>query len=563
MWLMLGFMLTGMTGPSCTQSEHPLSSPEDGFVDPYLVGTWYSAWISEEGLLDAETVFAIVEITADGEMRVVDYEADNDAPDIYRAWSTRLGADKYLNLQLIECPGCDEDGQRAVESGRCAYIIFRYFTYLPTDVLEEEFSDEELRLIQTPFDAMRGDLALYQYMDNSVVKDAIEAGEVEGEAECEDCVRTGACLAADERELRQFVAPRADELFISDIGMVSRHRTIERTADGLPIGMSRSTTSYWIENEGDFLITSASNKTILAVGTEAELGQDQYAIFSFEDQRLAGAVYSPIEEAPLLQRTVWRLINPWAEESESAFTEVWLRVIDGRHSASLLEEDKEALRICIADLEQEAFGDEQAAAEALTACMQERGRQLVMGKRPVQFDWPECTVSLSRSVNEGAQPPGPRPYHYWIPRHRACIDHENTTVSGRFVLIDSDEPLLVSDVILKWEERLIPRHGFEFEIQGPTRAAAVQIGNEDRPIVGEIGCAPVGTFQPEECGAPQDEWCRLDTIEVEGEGQLRCVNSHCRGNCMFHVVSDVRREDFAELVEFEEPEEIVIVGEED
>ena len=55
---------------------------------------------------------------------------------------------------------------------------------------------------------------------------------------------------------------------------------------------------------------------------------------------------------------------------------------------------------------------------------------------------------------------------------------------------DTDEPLLVSDVIMTRHDMIAAVDGFEFLMRESELAGVVHAENGGRPIVGQIGCAP-------------------------------------------------------------------------
>jgi hypothetical protein len=205
--------LTGMDG-GCTQSELPLSSRDDGFADHYLVGTWHELEISEDGVFNSARLIYRVEFGDSGNLRITSY-GDDAALGVYSGYSTRLGADKYLNARQTECPGCDDEESAMLAVDDCPFNILRYQTYLPDRIAREAANDsEEFRnTLVANANGLRGRLLFVDVMDDMVVDDAITAGKISGEANCEHCVGEGACIRAEQAALRGFVELGRDELY--------------------------------------------------------------------------------------------------------------------------------------------------------------------------------------------------------------------------------------------------------------------------------------------------------------------------------------------------------------
>ena len=208
-------LLMGMGSPQCTQSEVPLGSPEDGFIDHYLIGEWQGAETDEsdpsKGLTiepDGETA-VVFELDGPQQLRV--YWENKE----FVGYSTWLNGNKYLNLRMVDCHDCDEEERARLNNDTCPYQIIRYWTYMPKFVLAGE-PDEDIAAIDKAVKANAGRLLFIGLMIPSFVEEQIAAAQIAGEESCETCFWKGVCLRASEDELRQFVKQHGLDLYAID-----------------------------------------------------------------------------------------------------------------------------------------------------------------------------------------------------------------------------------------------------------------------------------------------------------------------------------------------------------
>jgi hypothetical protein len=208
-------LLMGMGSPQCTQSEIPLGSPQDGFVDHYLIGEWQGPNTDEPGPngeftieADGETelVFAL-----DGPQQLRVYWENKE----FVGYSTWLNGNKYLNLRMVDCHDCDEEERTRLNNDTCPYQIVRYWTYMPKFLLANE-PDEDIAAIDKAVKANAGRMLFIGLMLPRFVKEQIEAAQITGEESCETCFWKGACLRASGDELRQFVKEHDLDLYTID-----------------------------------------------------------------------------------------------------------------------------------------------------------------------------------------------------------------------------------------------------------------------------------------------------------------------------------------------------------
>lgn len=205
---------------SCTQSDRPLGPREEGFIDHYLIGTWAEIEIegdSPEGEWRAGERLYEARLLDTGLLRIVEFE--EGAPSkVYDGYTTMLDGRKFLNLKLVECPGCSEAKLAKLPIDDCPFVIVRYWTFLPDGVADALVASNDIGrdVLDERTSSLRGRLLFYEYMDNDIVQEAIAAGRIGGDAECENCVEGGACLRDDPEALRKFIRRSGPELFYED-----------------------------------------------------------------------------------------------------------------------------------------------------------------------------------------------------------------------------------------------------------------------------------------------------------------------------------------------------------
>lgn len=206
---------------ACTQSERPLGSRDEGFIDYYLVGAWAEVKAEDDDWIDGVWIAGELAYEAmaleTGELRVVEYE-DGAPTKIYTGYSTLLDGRKFLNLRLVECPGCDEEKLAKLGVDDCPWRIVRYWTFLPDETADALAASGEItrEVLDRKVGELRGRLLFYEFMDDDFVADAIRGQRIAGDADCKNCVQGGACLRASVEALRDFIRREGPELFFED-----------------------------------------------------------------------------------------------------------------------------------------------------------------------------------------------------------------------------------------------------------------------------------------------------------------------------------------------------------
>lgn len=248
-------LLMGMGGPpGCTGTETALDGREGARTDYYLPGRWHVLDVTREGAFVAGPLRLEVSLADSGGLRFALHEVDSD-PNFYAGWftgyPTRLGSRKYLNLRF-DIP---EYVRKATREGDqtpaeivdgfarmpCPYLIVQYSTFLSRSeaawmsaqvatarrwddweaspesdeiAMPEILGEEDPVLTRKLLAEARkqpGNLLFFSVMDNGFVEEAIAQGLVDGVQSCDDCL--GACIQADETELRAFIQEHDLDLF--------------------------------------------------------------------------------------------------------------------------------------------------------------------------------------------------------------------------------------------------------------------------------------------------------------------------------------------------------------
>ena len=192
-----------------------MSTPEEGFVDHYLLGDWYSSYVSEDGQFQPEQLH--LQITAEGnEMRVRWYDEEQYCD--LTGYSSRIKDKKYANLKLQDCSYWIGTEKMASDFDACPYHLIQYKTFMPKGLAA--YIDTASRDVEVSTDAVRaaaesqrGQTLFYAFLRGDPVKRAIEGGNLAGIADCEDCGSQGPCVQANAADLRAFLFERDTELY--------------------------------------------------------------------------------------------------------------------------------------------------------------------------------------------------------------------------------------------------------------------------------------------------------------------------------------------------------------
>lgn len=208
--------LTG--GHGCVFSKEPLNSQEDGFADHYLVGEWHQLRVAEDQSFNPGEPVYSVEITDLGDLEIIAF-GDDDAEYVYRGYSSQLGANKYINLWLMECRRCDEDDLAGTAPSSCPVLIVRYRTYLSESVISEIAAELESdpATVRERLDPYRGELLNLSYLSSEYFDNnlgdhnisVVDAG-------------TDTCLASVDQNLRKLLSNPDPETFEDLLAIVVR-----------------------------------------------------------------------------------------------------------------------------------------------------------------------------------------------------------------------------------------------------------------------------------------------------------------------------------------------------
>lgn len=218
----VALLLMGME-VRCTHTTEPLSTVDEGFVDPYLLGRWRALDMDvDEHELELDVgdlAYEVLSNPADTVVRIRKFGKEGRVS-IYEGYTTLLNGRKYLNTRLVDCIGCDSAPRKDDFSSDCSYTIIEYATYVPNNFMslmttETDLTEKEAKAL---FAGWRGRLLFIQYMENSFVVDAIREGTIEGELSCDDCDSPAACITEDSEILQDFIRSRkADEKVFPDM----------------------------------------------------------------------------------------------------------------------------------------------------------------------------------------------------------------------------------------------------------------------------------------------------------------------------------------------------------
>lgn len=192
---------SALTG--CTQSETPLTSRNDGFVDFYLLGRWHDLDLNDQGQLITGDLAYDISLADNGDLRVLQYAGDEAEYHEYTAYSSRLDSNKYVNARLIDCTGCSEQERANIAAGHCPYQIAQYKTFLPRNLAAhfandagEEVANALIELSTT----LRGSLVFMAGMHSDFIEGAIADESIAG-----DLNKDAPCISSRDDALRDFL----------------------------------------------------------------------------------------------------------------------------------------------------------------------------------------------------------------------------------------------------------------------------------------------------------------------------------------------------------------------
>lgn len=217
--LCVALLLMGME-VRCTHTTEPLSTVDEGFVDPYLIGRWREFEMDEDEdereleLSVGDLAYEVLHNSPDTVVRIREFGSEGRVT-IYEGFTTLLNGRKYLNTRLVDCIGCDSAPWKDDFSSDCSNTIIEYATYVPNDFMslittETDLTEKETKAL---FAGLRGRLLFIQYMKNSFVVDAIREGTIKGELSCDDCDKPAACITEDSKVLQDFIRSHKADVY--------------------------------------------------------------------------------------------------------------------------------------------------------------------------------------------------------------------------------------------------------------------------------------------------------------------------------------------------------------
>lgn len=211
--LFISWLCLAMAG--CTQSETPLTSRENGFVDFYLLGKWHDLDLNDQGQLVPGDLAYDISLTDSGDLRAIQYgENDTDYHE-FSAYSSRLNGKKYLNARLVACSGCSEKERANLAANYCPYQIVQYATFLPRKLstyVADEVGDEVANALIKLSTASRGQMAFMASMNSDFIEAAISDEAIAGDSKEDDAP----CITSREDVLRQFLLQHDLDVYPTD-----------------------------------------------------------------------------------------------------------------------------------------------------------------------------------------------------------------------------------------------------------------------------------------------------------------------------------------------------------
>ena len=141
-------------------------------------------------------------------MRVRWYDEDQYCD--LTGYSTRFRDKKFVNLRLLDCSYWTVTEKTASDFDACPYHIIQYKTFMPRGLAE--WIDGAVYDVEVGADtllasaeARRGRMLLYALMWGGDFRRAIEAGDLDGVTDCQNCGSEGPCLQSDAGELLSYL----------------------------------------------------------------------------------------------------------------------------------------------------------------------------------------------------------------------------------------------------------------------------------------------------------------------------------------------------------------------
>ena len=372
----------------CARSEHPLNSPKDGFIDTYLLGTWYEVSVDADGMIDTphDTIYE-VRIGNDEILQITGNQKTGFS-NVYSGHSTRLGANKFLNLRKVECRECGDLAASAARSDECPYYILQYSTFVPKELTTElrENAEPLADVLEAWMDGMRGQFLFYRGIRDEPVRESIAQGDIEGDTVMLDPYES-VCIRSAGDALRSFVAKVARGSGMSEWTLLSRTSLRGKALDGIAIGTPRRALVTELLEGGcrgpDTIIGEQANEIVTLGYAESAAGY-RVKRFKLRDGRLVEINYVSPDSASLFahaaqQMTKRRHLDDWR---------VWLPQ-QSRDDGFDEEPYYPTLLECIDTLEagESQRSSLEEAVEMLSDCMRDQGWTLLAGSRT---GWPVC-----------------------------------------------------------------------------------------------------------------------------------------------------------------------------
>lgn len=373
-------ILGALTG--CARSEHPLSSLEEGFVDPYLLGTWYEVSIESDGMIDtpAETVYEVT-VGDDGYLWITG-NRKNGGANVYSGHATRLGGNKFLNLRDEECRECGDLAARAARSPECPYTILQYTTFVPNGLSAElrEYAEAPTHELEAWMNESRGQLVFLRGLLDEPVRESIANGEIEGETVFLDPYES-MCIRSAGDALRTFVVGASEGSGMFHWSLYSRTSLRGATLDGVAIGTPRRAfVRELLEGgcRGPDTIIGETGDEITTLGYAESENDYRVKRFRFKDGRLAEITYGSPDTASVFAHAAQEITQFTHPADRRRSWDEWHKTVEPEGD---FEEEQyyRPLLECIDSLGSAATqpSNTEGAINTLTDCMRDSGWSLL------------------------------------------------------------------------------------------------------------------------------------------------------------------------------------------